>query len=230
MGWLSGQLHGVSGETPGRWAADSNSRLARVAFDQRHAARGDAGEERLAVGERVRLRARRRVEREMLATNVAFRATDHSHARRPDRIDLVTAHVCRAPFTRSGVNGTRRRRTLVAANTALAMAAGTGQAAGSPAPTDGWSRRSMSVISMASGTSLKRSSGYDCQSRLVTRRRSKRTSSFKVRLIVWTTLPSIWFRTPSGLTMSPQSWATNTRRTRIAPVRRSTSTSATMAA
>src|SRR3989442_6771780 len=215
MGWLSGQLHGVSGETPGRWpadskpalasttspspmrvsrafpsprpslrsrprpcversaapiglderlgllladaadlerhrdagearriagradaldgdvqAADGNSHLARVAFDQRHAARGDAGEEHLAVGERVRLRARRRVEREMLATDVAFRATDHSHARRPDRIDLVTAHVCRASFTRSGVNGTRRRRTPGSANPGLAMAAGTGQAGG----------------------------------------------------------------------------------------------------
>src|SRR5262249_30671600 len=136
-----------------------DSRLARVAFDQRHAARGDAGEERFAVGERVRLRARRRVEREVLATDVAFRATDHSHARRPDRVDFVGVHVCRAPFTRSGVNGTRRRRTPVAAKTALATTAGTGQAAGSPAPTGGWSRRSISTISMASGTSLKRRSG-----------------------------------------------------------------------
>src|SRR5262249_52620728 len=136
-----------------------NSRLAGVSLDQRDAARGNAGQKCLAVGEGVWLRSRRRVERQTLASHVTLGAADDSHARRPDRVDFVGVHVCRAPFTRSGVNGTRRRRTPVAAKTALAMTAGTGQAAGSPAPTGGWSRRSISTISMASGTSLKRRSG-----------------------------------------------------------------------
>src|SRR4030095_16111685 len=57
--------------------------------------------------------------------------------------------------TRAGVNGTVRRRTPVASKTALAMAAGMGQVAGSPAPSGGLSLASMRTISTASGTSGK---------------------------------------------------------------------------
>ena len=67
------------------------------------------------------------------------------------------------------------------------------------------------------------------QSTLVTRDRSHVSSSLSVRLTVWTTEPSIWFFTPSGLMISPQSWATTTRRTRTSPVLRLASTSATAA-
>src|SRR5215213_10801697 len=45
----------------------------------------------------------------------------------------------------------------------------------------------------------------------------------------WLMLPSIWFVSPSGLMISPQSWATTTLVTRTAPQPGSTDTSATTA-
>src|SRR5262245_50805024 len=59
-----------------------------------------------------------------------------------------------AALTRSGVNGTVRRRTPVASNTALASAAATGAVAASPAPSGGASSRWISSTSIA-GTSGK---------------------------------------------------------------------------
>ncbi len=64
---------------------------------------------------------------------------------------------------------------------------------------------------------------------LVTRARSNSVSSNKVRLSVCRMQPSTWARTVSGLIISPQSWAHTMRVTRIAPVARSSETSAPMA-
>ena len=79
----------------------------------------------------------------------------------------------------------------MASKIALAIAAGTEHTAGSPAPRAGSAGRSISSISIASGTSEKRRIGYDDQSRLVTAERSKVTSSLSARLIVWMVAPSI---------------------------------------
>ena len=57
------------------------------------------------------------------------------------------------------------------------------------------------------------------------RDRSKVTSSRRARLRVWMMQPSIWLLRPSGLMISPQSWAHTTRFTRTRPDARSTSTS-----
>ena len=68
--------------------------------------------------------------------------------------------------------------------------------------------------------------GYSSHVRLVTVRASKRTCSFVVQLSACSAPPSIWFTTPSGLTASPTSTATVSRRTRTCV---SASTSATTA-
>ena len=54
---------------------------------------------------------------------------------------------------------------------------------------------------------------------------SKVTYSLSTRLVDWMMLPCTWWRTPAGLTISPQSWATKTLSTLITPVSRSTVTS-----
>ncbi|MCY1462963.1 hypothetical protein D9M71_807960 [compost metagenome] len=59
---------------------------------------------------------------------------------------------------------------------------------------------------------------------------SKLTCSLSTRLVDWMTLPWIWCRTPSGLTIMPASWPITTRVTATSPVRLSTATSATQAA
>ena len=64
---------------------------------------------------------------------------------------------------------------------------------------------------------------------LVTLARSKVTSSASARLVPWTTLPSMQRRSPSGLMINPQSWATVNFFAQILPLRRSISTSATIA-
>ena len=63
-------------------------------------------------------------------------------------------------------------------------------------------------MSTASGASLMSWIGWESQSVLVTLARSKATSSESVRLVPWTTLPSMQRRSPSGLMISPQSCAT----------------------
>src|SRR6267378_4184864 len=108
------------------------------------------------------------------------------------------------------------------------MADGTTAADGSPAPHGGSLGRSMSTMS-TTGTSGNLRMGYERQSTLVTRERFHFSSSFSVRLTVWMTLPSICWRTPSGLIIWPQSCATTTRLTTTSPVLRLTSTSATAA-
>ena len=64
---------------------------------------------------------------------------------------------------------------------------------------------------------------------LVTLVRSKATSSESARLVPWTTLPSMQRLRPSGLMISPQSCATVDLRAHTLPLRRSISTSATIA-
>ena len=64
---------------------------------------------------------------------------------------------------------------------------------------------------------------------LVTLARSKATSSESARLVPCTTLPSMHRLSPSGLTISPQSCATVNLRAQTLPLRRSISTSATIA-
>jgi len=54
-------------------------------------------------------------------------------------------------------------------------------------------------------------------------------SSKSARLVPCTTLPSMQRLSPSGLMISPQSWATANLRAHTLPLRRSTSTSATIA-
>ena len=72
----------------------------------------------------------------------------------------------------------------MALNIALSMAAGTAQAAASPAPSAGWSGWSISAMTIVSGTSANVKIGYDAQSTDVTPRRSHRTCSFSVRLML----------------------------------------------
>src|SRR5579883_1396881 len=67
----------------------------------------------------------------------------------------LTGAAAMACLTRVGVNGNSRSRAPVASKTAFAMAAATGQAAGSPAPHAGASRRSSRAMSIASGTAGK---------------------------------------------------------------------------
>jgi hypothetical protein len=55
-------------------------------------------------------------------------------ARASSRERAIMSSYDSAPFTRSGENGTRRRRTPVASKMALAIAAATGRIEGSPAP------------------------------------------------------------------------------------------------
>ncbi len=126
------------------------------------------------------------------------------------------------------MNGTVRTRAPTASKIALEMADGTTAADGSPAPHGGSAGR-LSSSTSTRGASGNVRIGYDFQSRLVTMERSHFSSSLSVRLTVWMTLPSTCARTPSGLMICPQSWATTTRVTRTAPVARSTSTSATHA-
>jgi hypothetical protein len=57
----------------------------------------------------------------------------------------------------------------------------------------------------------------------------KATSSDSARLVPWTTLPSMQRLSPSGLMISPQSWATVNLRAQTLPVWRSISTSAMIA-
>src|SRR5205823_11522567 len=64
-----------------------------------------------------------------------------------------------AAFTRAGVNGTRRRRTPVASNTALPIAAGTKPSAISAAPEGAASGRSIRTISIVSGAESMCSTG-----------------------------------------------------------------------
>ena len=64
---------------------------------------------------------------------------------------------------------------------------------------------------------------------VVTLARSNATSSDKVRLVPWTTLPSMQRRSPSELMISPQSCATVNFFAQTLPLRRSISTSATIA-
>src|SRR5215470_7135245 len=59
-----------------------------------------------------------------------------------------------ADFTRSGENGTRRMRTPVASNIALAMAAATGLMDGSPAPLGGRSGWLISTTFTSAGVSV----------------------------------------------------------------------------
>jgi hypothetical protein len=59
--------------------------------------------------------------------------------------------------------------------------------------------------------------------------RSKVTCADNVRLAPWTTLPLMQRLSPSGLMISPQSWATMNFLAQTLPLRRSISTSATMA-
>src|SRR2546425_13167171 len=87
-----------------------------------------------------------------------------------------------AALIRSGVNGTVLTRVPVASKMALAIAAGTGQAAGSPAPTGRWSGRLTRTISTSSGASAQVRIGEERQSRLVARARSDFTSSLNARL------------------------------------------------
>src|SRR4029078_853200 len=87
-----------------------------------------------------------------------------------------------APFTRSGENGTLRRRTPVAPKTASAIAAATGRIDGSPAPVGAISGRLISTTFTSRGVSVMSRIGQVNQSTLVTALRSKVTSSHNVRL------------------------------------------------
>src|SRR5262245_57949192 len=72
---------------------------------------------------------------------------------------LIDTYYANAAFTRSGVKGTRRRRTPVASNTALPIAAGTSPRAISAAPEGASSGRLISSISIEAGTEFIFSTG-----------------------------------------------------------------------
>src|SRR5207302_2615407 len=89
-----------------------------------------------------------------------------------------------AASTLAGVKGTDRSRTPIASKTALAVAAGTTAAAGSPAPhglSVGRSTSSMSTVGISGNVRI----GEVAQSRLVTRERSKAPCALRVRLSVF---------------------------------------------
>src|SRR5262249_50753810 len=69
-------------------AGHGHAGLLRVALDQRDAARRDAGQECLAVGEGVGLRPRRRIEDQSVASRLAARPPDSPAAGGPHRVDL----------------------------------------------------------------------------------------------------------------------------------------------
>src|SRR5690606_21285235 len=95
---------------------------------------------------------------------------------------LSSPRASMAAFTRSGVNGTSLSRTPVASNMALAIAAGPGTEADSPAPSSGLPLAGINMTSI-SGTSGNFRMGYAPHSRSTTPRSSNETDSFKVRLI-----------------------------------------------
>jgi len=109
----------------------------------------------------------------------------------------------RACFTRDGVNGARRSLTPVASKRALAIAAGTGRVAASPAPVG--DRSGLLINAMSIGASLTSSIGYEIQSMLVTLSLSKVTSSCRARLVLCMMLPSMVSFRLSGFIISPQS-------------------------
>ena len=126
----------------------------------------------------------------------------------------------------SGVKGSARGRTPSAWWMPPAMAAMVGAMLASPAPRKGWSGRAM-MSTATFGTSEKRRIGKPSQLSLVTRRRSKRTSSSSATEVPWMAPPSNWLATPSGFTTSPTSPAIQSRRQKT---RSRASTSATTAA
>ena len=129
---------------------------------------------------------------------------------------------------RSGVKGGSRKRTPVASKIAFAIAAALGTEADSPTPSGGWSCRG-SISTSIFGTSGNLMMGYAPHSRAATVVRSNGTSSISARLVDWITLPSIWWRTPSGLIIRPESWPATTRVTLTSPVALLTATSAIQA-
>src|SRR5262245_13444851 len=95
-------------------------------------------------------------------------------------------------------------RTPVASKNALATAAGIGQQGGSPVPSGSLSGR-LTITFVIFGASLKRRIGYVTQSRLVTRVLLVVNVSDSARERPKIAPPTIWFSTPSGLTISPAS-------------------------
>jgi len=70
-------------------ARERHTGIARVPFDQRHAAGRDAGQKGFAVREGVRLGSRGGIERQAVAARRIVRAPDGAAARRSDRVDHV---------------------------------------------------------------------------------------------------------------------------------------------
>src|SRR4029077_13777200 len=109
------------------------------------------------------------------------------------------------PRTRDGVIGASRSRTPVASKNALAPPAGTGDSAGSPEPVvrepgpcgSGTSVR-LSPWMYTFGASLKRTIGYDTQSRLVTCLLLNTTASWSARERPCMAAPSSLFSLPPG--------------------------------
>src|SRR3954465_5399102 len=108
------------------------------------------------------------------------------------------------------------------------MAAALGTEADSPTPRGGWSSRG-SLNTPASGAAGNLMMGWAPHSRAGADVRSNGTSSISARLVDWMTLPWIWWRTPSGLIIRPESWPATTRVTLTSPVALLTATSVTQA-
>src|SRR5213594_3815547 len=81
-----------SSSRPQADAFTNSEAFLRVHLDQRDPARGDAAQERLAVGERVGLGPRRRVEEQRVAACLAARPTEDLAAGGAYRVDLHVAH------------------------------------------------------------------------------------------------------------------------------------------
>ena len=129
---------------------------------------------------------------------------------------------------RSARSGRSRRRAPVAAKTAFAIAAAVGPCAASPAPTGGSLRaldhldrhdRRLGEAGDRIAAPVDAGDALAIEGHLFE----------QVHYAACTMPPSIWFRSPSGSTTSPASTAPVTRSKRIAPLPRSTATSATTA-
>ena len=121
-----------------------------------------------------------------------------------------------ATFTRSAVNGTRRIRTPVASKRRSPTRPQRARSSLLPAP-----KRLLGPLDQHHLDRRRLGEAQDRIARPVDARHPRLvevTSSCSVRLSVCTIPPSIWLRSASGLTTSPQSCAQTTRLTRITPV------------